>query len=134
MIVDTSALLAIIYGEPEAESFARLILAESTPAMAAVTYLEAALKLDGDLKKPLGPRLDDTIAMLGLGTLSFTAEHARLARQAAKQFGKGNHPAKLNFGDCIVYATAQLANRPLLFKGNDFSQTDLVPAISKDNP
>jgi ribonuclease VapC len=125
MIVDTSALIAILLDEAEGPAFVQLIRAANRRAIAAPTLLEASMVLAGRFRYEMVDRLDALIAALKLGTIPFTADHAAVAREAFQRYGKGRHPAALNFGDCIVYATARLEAMPLLFKGDDFRQTDI---------
>lgn len=124
MIVDSSALLAIILREAEAEVFEALILGAESPRMSVASYFEVALKLDG---KPHGldPELDRFVEALAIELVPVTTDQAHAARLASVRFGR-QQPAKLNFGDCLTYALAKTSNKPLLFKGNDFSQTDLA--------
>ncbi|WP_439547373.1 type II toxin-antitoxin system VapC family toxin [Sandarakinorhabdus sp.] len=130
MIVDSSALLAILLGEPEARSFADIILAAKQRSLPASAYVEISLKLDRGRRLDADPVLDQTLTGLGLAIEPLTAMQARLARQAFNRFGNGNgNGGPLNFGDCLVYATARHLNLPLLFKGNDFAQTDVTPAL-----
>lgn len=128
MIVDTSALLAILFGEPEADTFTVLISAAPAPRMSAASYIEAALQMDGLGVPALANQLDALIDRLGLVLAPVTLDQARSAREAGRRFGKGRHPAALNFGDCFSYALAKSAGEPLLFKGDDFSRTDIVAA------
>ncbi len=129
MIVDTSAIIAILTGEPEQAAFTRMIIESAGARMAAATFLETALVVD-DLGDPVkSRRLDELIEALGIDIVDTTAEHARIARAAYRDFGKGSgHPAGLNFGDCFAYALAAATNEPLLFKGDDFSHTNLQAA------
>lgn len=124
MIVDSSALLAIILQEPEEETFLRAVASAVGTRMSVASYFEVALKLDGAEAGFPDPILDKTIERLGISLMPVTVEHSRLARVANLQYGR-RQPAKLNFGDCLTYALAKASGEPLLFKGNDFSQTDL---------
>jgi len=99
-----------------------------TPRLSAASYVEVALRLDGNLDEGQDTRLDAVIATLGLQIVPVTAAHARLARDAFNTFGKGRHPARLNFGDCLTYALAKATGEPLLYKGEDFVRTDLPRA------
>ena len=130
MIVDSSALVAIILGEPGHERLHRsMVFAAIPPKMASANFLETAIVVDGK-RDPLSSRkLDDLIAELEIDIVPFTAEHAVLAREAYRDFGKGSgHPARLNFGDCIAYALASSTREPLLFVGNDFNHTNIDAA------
>jgi ribonuclease VapC len=128
MIVDTSAVIAMLFGEPEAASFAHAINASPNRRISAASWMEAALVADNrsDLA---AAEFDAFMERLGLEVMPFTIEQARRARDAHRRFGKGRHPAKLNLGDCFSYALAQERNEPLLFKGDDFAQTDVKAAI-----
>ena len=126
MIVDTSALLAVILDEPEARHFAGVIEHSFNPRLSAASYLEAALRLE---YIDQAARLDDFVGRLGLSVEPVTAEQARIAVMANRRFGKGRHPAALNYGDCFVYALAKVTGEPLLFKGDDFGRTDIRVAV-----
>jgi ribonuclease VapC len=127
MIVDTSALLAIFFGEPEAEDFARAIAGAEVSRMSAANLLEAGIVADNQTDPRTGRQLDALVANFQLHIAAVTEEQVRIARQAYVDFGRGNHPAGLNFGDCFAYALAKATGEPLLFKGDDFAQTDIRP-------
>lgn len=129
MIVDTSALIAILRAEPEAETIAAALATAQAPRISAANYLETAIVIDAS-RDPIASRhVDELFTMARLVIEPVTAEQAAIARAAYRDFGKGSgHPAQLNFGDCFAYALAKSAGEPLLFKGEDFSRTDLVPA------
>jgi ribonuclease VapC len=130
VIVDTSALVAILRDEPEALAFAKALRDQTVRRISAATYLEAAIVIDGSRNPVLSRRLDDLVRGLGIIIEPVTAAQARLGREAYRDFGKGSgHPAQLNLGDCFAYALAKTLDEPLLFKGNDFAQTDFVPAV-----
>lgn len=131
MIVDSSALIAIIRGEPDAPVYAEALATAVEPRMSAATYVEAAIVADGG-KDPVAMRVyDNLIAYNHIVMEPFTAEHARVAREAHRDFGKGSgHPARLNFGDCMTYALVKATGLPLLYKGDDFGQTDVVSALA----
>ena len=125
MIVDTSALVAILYREPEAADFARRILAAAVCRISVATYVELSMVIESQLG-PEGMRQAEAfIQRAGLVIEPVTVEHGQLARQAFLDFGKGRHRAGLNFGDCFAYALAKSRGEPLLFKGNDFGETDI---------
>jgi len=126
LIVDSSALLAIVLGEPERDAFVLELLADDVVEMSAASYVECALRLDGQLIRGQDARLDAAISHLGIALVAVTEQQARLARRAFEMFGKGRHPAALNFGDCHSYALAKETGRRLLYKGNDFAHTDLA--------
>ncbi|MDE2595843.1 MAG: type II toxin-antitoxin system VapC family toxin [Sphingomonadales bacterium] len=132
MIVDSSALVAIMRREPEADSFSEAILAADTPMMSAASYLESGIVIDRSRNPQASADFDRVIDALSLSIAPVTASQARLAREAYRRYGKGTgHPAGLNFGDCFSYALAIEAGKPLLFKGNDFTQTDLADAANQ---
>jgi ribonuclease VapC len=129
MILDTSALMAVLLQEPEAPRFAKAIAEADPVRLSVASYLEASIVIDryGDAVRRA--MLDRFLVEFSVQLEPVTVEQARLARLAFRAFGKGVHPAGLNFGDCFTYALATAFNEPLLFKGDDFSKTDLVPAI-----
>ena len=124
---DTSALIAVVLGEPDAESFLAALRSDAV-AISAVSFAEALIVAEARQ----GPDARRDLELLVAGAVERVVpvddSHAREATGAWRRFGKGRHPAGLNFGDCFAYATASLANLPLLFKGNDFAQTDLRAA------
>jgi ribonuclease VapC len=127
MVIDTSALLAILQGEPEASLFVRLIDEAQTRLVSAVAVLEAGI-VTAVRKGPDGARaLDALLHTADVDVVAFDHEQAMLARDAHSSFGRGRHPAALNFGDCASYALARATGEPLLFKGDDFAQTDIDP-------
>ena len=130
MIVDTSALIAILRAEPEAETIAAALAAAQAPRISAANYLETAIVIDAS-RDPIASRhVDELFTKARLVIEPVTAEQVVIARAAYRDFGKGSgHPAQLDFGDCFTYALAKSAGAPLLFKGEDFSWTDLVPAV-----
>jgi ribonuclease VapC len=129
MIVDSSAILAILRAEPEASACASALQGADTRRVSAANYLEAAIVIDGSRDPVASRRFDDLIRIGEFLIEPVTEEQARIAREAYRDFGKGSgHPAQLNFGDCFAYALAKVAGEPLLFKGNDFSRTDIIPA------
>ncbi|MGH8898051.1 MAG: type II toxin-antitoxin system VapC family toxin [Egibacteraceae bacterium] len=129
MIVDTSALIAILRDEPDAEIYAQALAAADNPQISAANYLETAIVIDAS-KEPIASRhVDDLVAAAGLAIEAVTADQAKVARAAYRDFGRGSgHPAQLNFGDCFAYALAKSTGQPLLFKGDDFRHTDILPA------
>lgn len=128
MIVDASALLAILFDEPEAEQFAGLLAQAEAPRMSAVNYLEAAIRIDQQDSVVATQAFDAFIELSGIAIEPVTVEHTRLARRAYAMFGKGRHRAGLNFGDVFAYALAKSRQEPLLYKGNDFVHTDVTGA------
>lgn len=130
MILDTSAIIAILRDEPEATAFANAIEQAAHRYISAVNYVEAAVVIDGSRDPIASRRFDDLIREAQLIIEPVTEAQARAARQAYRDFGKGSrHPARLNFGDCFSYALAKEKNEPMLFKGDDFPKTDITPAL-----
>ena len=128
MIVDSSALVAILLGEPEANEFRELAAGSTQPRMSVMSLLETTIVLEGREDSPGASEIDDLVADLGIQLMPVTLEQIQAARRAWRQFGRGNHPAKLNFGDCIVYGLAAISGESLLFKGDDFARTDIQRA------
>ena len=128
MIVDTSAVLAVLFGEPDAERYERAIAGASRCRMSVASLLEAAIVLESRSGAAGGHELDVFVERALIELAPVTAEHAQAARRAWRRFGKGNHPAGLNFGDCFTYALAEATREPLLFKGRDFALTDIEAA------
>ncbi len=128
MIVDTSAIIAVLRGEDDADRFIQALATATDIRMSAATWLESAIVVDANRDPVLSGRFDDFIGAAGITVEPVTAEHVRLARQGYRDFGKGHHPAGLNFGDCFSYAMARAAGEPLLFKGADFTLTDIAVA------
>lgn len=129
MIVDSSAIVAMLKGEPEAASFVAALLRSAETVISAANYLEAGIVIDGERDAAISARLDRLLARSNIEVVAVTPSQARLARQAYRDFGKGSgHPAKLNFGDCFAYALATERGEPLLFKGDDFTHTGIARA------
>ncbi|MBW8754715.1 MAG: type II toxin-antitoxin system VapC family toxin [Sphingomonadales bacterium] len=130
MIVDSSALIAILKREPGCDQLReRLLFAKGGVRLASPSYLEASIVVDGWRDATLSGKFDDLIQEFEIEIVPFTADHAHVAREAYRDFGKGSgHPAKLNFGDSIAYALARSERAPLLFVGDDFPHTDIEPA------
>jgi ribonuclease VapC len=129
MIIDSSVLVAILRVEPGCERFVLAITHAKRRLLPAPTFLETTMMLAGDRQDEILDRLDSFLRTASIETIAFTADHAAVARQAFLRYGKGRHPAALNFGDCIAYATARLEAMPLLFKGDDFGLTDIEAAV-----
>ena len=125
MIVDTSAVLAILFGEPDAERYERAIAEAPRCLMSVANFLEAAIVIESRVGPAGVHELDLLMDRAPIGLAAVTAEQARGALGAWRRFGKGNHPAGLNFGDCFAYALAEAGREPLLFKGMDFALTDI---------
>ena len=129
IVVDSSALVAILRREPEADRFLQVIATADTCLLSAVSLLETSMVLAGRTGDGTAwTALDTLIARAGIEVVAQDADQARLAREAFLGFGKGRHPAALNLGDCATYALARSRALPLLFKGDDFTHTDLLPA------
>lgn len=128
MIVDTSAVLAILFGEPDAQRYEKAIAAAAGARIAAANFVEAAVVVDLQTSAAGSRHFDAFVRRSGLTIEPMTVEQAHLARQAYFDYGKGRHPAGLNFGDCFAYALAKATGEPLLFKGSDFSKTDVTAA------
>jgi ribonuclease VapC len=130
MIVDTSALVAIIKREPEQAAFSAILEAEKDLSISAAAYFEASIVLDGVRQPDISRALDDLIERAQIEIEPVTAEQARTARQAYRVYGRGSgHAANLNFGDCFSYALARAKREPILFKGDNFGHTDLRSAV-----
>ena len=130
IVLDTSAVLAILHEEPEADGFLAVIAVHLQVLMSAGSLVEAMIVADTRDGLASGERLDRFLDRLAdrLQAVPVTREQANLAREAYRRFGKGNHPAALNFGDCFAYALAKESGAPLRFKGEDFRHTDIVAA------
>lgn len=128
MIVDSSALIAILLKEPDARRLASAIAQSSACRLPATCFLEASMLLLGRRGEDGVRDLDLFLARSGMEIVPFSESQARLAREAFRRYGKGRHPASLNFGDCMTYALARETGEELLFKGNDFAQTDIAAA------
>ncbi len=130
MIVDSSALIALIFREAEAERIVTALAGAELIAIGAPTLAETAIVLAAKLGEASRAILSRLAEDLDLVVLPFTAAHGREAREAFLRFGRGRHPAALNYGDCLTYAVAKLAGQPLLFVGNDFRRTDLEAVLA----
>jgi ribonuclease VapC len=129
MILDTSALAAILFGEPEAARYTQLIHDTDRCLISAANFVELAIVIEGQVGPDAGRQCDVFFRRAGILVEPVTVEQAHLARQAFLDFGKGRHAAGLNFGDCFAYALAKVTGEPLLFKGQDFSKTDIKAAV-----
>jgi ribonuclease VapC len=128
MILDTSALIAILYGEPERAEFAQLIHDAESCRVSVANFVELSMVVESQLGPEAGRQVDTLFRRTGIVIEPVTVEHGHLARQAFLDYGKGRHKAGLNFGDCFSYALAKATGEPLLFKGRDFRQTDIKSA------
>lgn len=128
MILDTSAIIAILRDEPEAAAIAQTLEQAEHCRVSAVSYVEAAVVIDAARSPVSSRRLDDFFSRAEIVVESVSPHQAKIAREAYRDFGKGRHKAGLNFGDCFAYALAKDKSEPLLFKGDDFRHTDVEPA------
>jgi ribonuclease VapC len=135
VIIDTSALIAILREEPEAPAIAQAIARATDRRMSAANWLEAAVVIDGSRDPIASRRFDELVDTARIVVVPVTEQQAQLARAAYRDFGKGSgHPAGLNFGDCFAYALAKDTGEELLFKGRDFTPTDITPALKVVDP
>jgi ribonuclease VapC len=126
IVVDTSAVLAIAFNEPDADNFLTALDAAAGCLISAVSFAEPSIIIDRRRGEAMAADIELMIGVLGLEIEPVTASQARLASAAYRTYGKGNHPAALNFGDCFAYALAKATGLPLLFKGDDFARTDVL--------
>lgn len=129
MVIDTSAVMAILADESDATQFARAIQADNVRLMSAATYVEASIVIEARYGQPGITKLDELLDIAQISIEPVTQEQALAAREAYRRFGKGRHPAGLNFGDCFAYALSLQSGEPLLFKGTDFAQTDVAQVL-----
>jgi ribonuclease VapC len=130
MVIDTSALLAIFLAEPERRPFLDLILLAETRLISAATVLETGIVLEARRGEPAGREFDLFVVRADLEIVPVDAEQVEIARSAWRKYGKGRHPAALNFGDCFAYALAMSQAEPLLAKGDDFASTEIDVLLS----
>lgn len=126
MVIDTSAVLAVLLGEPEAKYFIEAIAKDSKRLISTVSILEASVVLEARKGDAAGRELDLFLHSAGIEVVSMNLDQLGLARHAYRSYGKGRHPAALNLGDCCTYGLARWSQEPLLYKGSDFAQTDLA--------
>lgn len=131
MILDTSAMVAILYREPEAADFTRMIHEADVSRISVANYVELSMVVESQLGPEAGRQAEAFLRRAGIMVEPVTVTHGEIARQAFLDFGKGRHKAGLNFGDCFAYALAKARGEPLLFKGNDFGLTDIRPAWTR---
>ena len=130
MIVDTSALIAVLRQEPDADLYVNALATATEPLISAANFLESAIVVDANRDPVLSGRFEDLVATADITVEPVTAGHAQIARQAYRDFGKGSgHQAALNFGDCFAYALARATGDSLLYKGDDFAHTDVRSAL-----
>lgn len=130
MVIDTSAILAVLFQEPDAHAFAEAIKSDPVRLLSAVAALEGALISESRLGPSGGREFDLFLHRGHIDVVPFTADQAETARSAWRKFGKGRHPAALNLCDCCSYALAKTSGEALLFKGQDFSRTDVTPVLN----
>ena len=129
MVIDTSAIIAILFQEPEAAAFSSAIEGDAIRLMSAASVLEASIVVEAASGEGGGRELDLLLYKAGIEIAAVTADQAELARRAYRAYGKGRHAAGLNYGDCFAYALAKASAEPLLYKGGDFARTDIAPAL-----
>ncbi|MHB8370143.1 MAG: type II toxin-antitoxin system VapC family toxin [Leptospirales bacterium] len=129
MIIDTSAIIAILFNEDDASLYAEAIVKADDCRISASTFVETAIVIEAQTKNGGSHQFDTFLRRAGIKIEPVTEEHAHIARQAYADFGKGRHPAALNFGDCFSYALAKASGESLLFKGEDFRKTDIRSAL-----
>lgn len=125
MVIDTSALIALLLAEPGAAAIAQAIEAASPRLLSAANLLETSIVIESRKGEAGGRELDLLLYRSGIEVVAVDQEQAEVAREAWRRFGKGRHPAALNYGDCFAYALAQMRQQPLLFQGTDFARTDI---------
>ena len=128
MVIDTSAVIGVLIGDPDAPRVERAIESDPVRLISAASVLDASIVVEARYGAPGGRELDLLLHAASLEVVPFNAEQAELARGAWREFGKGRHAAALNFGDCFSYALAKLSGEPLLFIGADFARTDVLVA------
>lgn len=128
MIIDTSAIVAVLFNEDDADTYARAITHAESCRVSAATFVEVSIVIAAQTKSTGGSQLDAFFRRAGIIIEPVTEEQAHIARQAFTDFGKGRHAAGLNYGDCFSYALAKSTGEPLLFKGRDFAKTDVFIA------
>src|SRR6266446_6821786 len=126
MVIDTSALVAIFFGEPERQTFLDAVTAAGSRLLSAATILETGIVLESRQGEAAGREFDLFVVRANLQIVPVDSDQADIARSAWRKYGKGRHPAALNFGDCFSYALAKISGEPLLAKGTDFSLTDIA--------
>jgi ribonuclease VapC len=130
MVIDTSAILAILFDEPDQRRYGDAIEAAEVRLVSAVTRVELAFVIEGRKREAGRERLERFFRLTGAEIVGVTPQHAEIAVEAFRRFGRGRHRARLNIGDCFSYALAAATNNSLLFKGDDFSHTDIRPALT----
>ena len=129
MVIDTSAVVAILMDEPEQNVFKQILASDTIAVISAMTFYETSTVIAAKKRTQAAARLvDDFVRDLAIDVVAITIDDVVAAREAYFRYGRGYHPARLNLADCFAYALAKMRNEPLLFKGGDFSKTDIVPA------
>ncbi len=134
MVIDSSALVAILFGEPEAHDLSLAIASDPRRFMSAFSLLETSVVLDNRKGPETVAELETLLADLGIQVIDLDASQARAAREAYRRFGKGRHRAGLNLGDCCSYALSAALGEPLLFKGEDFPHSDVQFVVGREGP
>lgn len=132
MVIDSSALIAILLAEPEAKVLSEAVAGAPKRLVSAFSALETSIVIESKKGEPGGRELDLLLHKAGIEIVPLNQEQFELARQAWRDFGKGHHPAGLNIGDCCSYALSKYSGEPLLFKGDDFSNTDVQSALARE--
>jgi ribonuclease VapC len=132
MVLDTSALLVVLFDEPESPIFRQAIENDQVRLLSAASFLEAAMVVESRFGEAGGRELDLLLHAADVQIVAVDPEQAVIAREGFRRFGKGHHPAGLNYGDCFAYALSRVSGEPLLFKGGDFSQTDVTSVTLPD--
>jgi ribonuclease VapC len=130
MVIDTSAIVAILFQEPEHTRFARLLHSAEIRLMSAASVLETSMVVESSFGELAGRKLNDFLISAEISVVDVDAEQVEVARTAWRKYGKGRHRAALNFGDCFVYALAKVKREPVLAKGNDFRLTDVEMCVT----
>ncbi len=128
MVIDTSALVAMLSDEAEAGAYEAAVEADPVRLMSTASFLETAIVIESRYGEPGGRELDLWVHRADVSLVPVDAEQAEVARRAYRRYGKGHHPAGLNYGDCFAYALAQVSGELLLYKGDDFALTDVAPS------
>ncbi len=128
MVIDSSALIALLLGQPEAQSFAQKIAADTRRLLSSVNAMETAIVMEAKKGTAGGREYDLLLYKANIQIIPFTRQHYKAARSAWLVYGKGRHPARLNMGDCCAYALSKQTGESLLFKGHDFAHTDVLRA------
>ena len=129
MIVDASAVLAIVLDEADSDVFVEALRRPDVRRMSSVNFVEAGVRADNDPNPDRGAAFDKAMHAFGIYVQNVSPYQAIIARNAYRRFGRGNHPARLNLGDCFAFALAKSRREPLLFKGRDFAHPDILAEI-----